>query len=101
MPVSFCVTSEGGGKPHICNNKGIIVCDEACLGWKNQKMCFHVLATSEKMGCLNETIQAYRRLKQPISYTATLTLREWGKSQELHRNAKVHQMYLSLKSRRM
>ena len=25
------------------------------------------------MGCLKETIQAYKRLKQPISYTAALT----------------------------
>ena len=103
MPDSFCVASEGGGKPHIVtrNKKGVIVCDEACLGWKSQKMCSHVLATTEKMGCLNESIQAYRRLKQPISYTAALThglSKSVGKNQVLHRSAKVHQMYLSLKS---
>ena len=75
MPDSFCVASEGGGKPHIVtrNKRGVIVCDEACLGWKSQKICSHILATAEKMGCLKETIQSYRRLKQPISYTAVLT----------------------------
>ena len=55
MRDSFCVASEGGGKPDIVtrNKKGVIVCDEACPGWKSQKMCSHVLATAEKMGCLN------------------------------------------------
>ena len=69
------VVSEGGGKPHIVtrSKRGVIVCDEACLGWKSQKVCYHVLATAEKIGCLKETTESYRRLKQPISYTAALT----------------------------
>ena len=45
----------------------------ACLGWKSQKMCSHVLAVAEKMGYLDETIQGYRRLKHPTCYTAALT----------------------------
>ena len=52
MPDSFCVASEGGGKPHIVtrNKKGVVVCDKACLGWKSQNICSPVLATAEKMG---------------------------------------------------
>ena len=75
MPDSFCVASEGGCKPHIVskNKKGTVICDEVCLGWKSQKMCSHVLAAAEKMGCLDKTLQAYRKLKQPINYTSALT----------------------------
>ena len=74
MPDSFCVASEGGGKPHVVtrNKKGVVVCDEACLGWRSQ-MCSYALAVAETMGCLDETVQGYRNLKQPTSYTATLT----------------------------
>ena len=36
-------------------------------------MCSHVLAAAEKMGCLDEAIQSYRRMKHPISYTAART----------------------------
>lgn len=39
MSDSFCVASEGGGKPHIVtrNKRGVVVCDEACRCWKSQK----------------------------------------------------------------
>ena len=58
MPDSFCVASEGGGKPHVVTRckKGVVVCDEACLGWKSQKMCSHVLAVAETMKQLFKAI---------------------------------------------
>ena len=62
-------------------------------------MCSHVLAVAETMGCLNETVQGYGKLKKPTNYTAALThglSKNVGKKQVLHQNVKVQQMYLSL-----
>ena len=38
------------GKPHmVCKTKkGSFACDEACLAWKSQKLCNHILAVCEE-----------------------------------------------------
>ena len=43
-----CIASESGEKPHIVtksqskHKEGAINCDDACLGWKSQRICAHV-----------------------------------------------------------
>lgn len=75
MQDAMCVASDSGGKPHIVckNKKGSFACDEACLAWKSQKLCSHVLAVCEEKECLAEFLTAYRRSKITGSYTAVST----------------------------
>ena len=50
MPDAMCVASESGMKPHIVSktNRGSLTCDEACIAWKSQIFCSHVLAVAEE-----------------------------------------------------
>lgn len=72
MEDGVCVASETGSKPHIVSisKKGSLVCDEACLAWKSQRLCSHVLAVAEEKGCLNEFLISHRRAKIQGNYTA-------------------------------
>ena len=56
MKNTKCVASESGGRPHIVarSTKGSLQCDQDCLDWKAQRICSHVLAAAESMGCLAE-----------------------------------------------
>ena len=73
-----CVASESGEKPHIVvqsrHKEGVINCDDACLGWKAQRICAHVLAAAESMGCLNTFLKGYNKgTKVQPNYTAAVT----------------------------
>ena len=72
MEDAMCVASESGSKPHIVckTKKGSFACDEACLAWKSQKLCSHVLAVSEEKECLEEFLIAYKRSKTTGNYTS-------------------------------
>ena len=51
MEDGMCVASEAGSKPHIVSKaKRSLTCDEACLAWKSQKLCSHVVAVAEEKG---------------------------------------------------
>ena len=75
MQEAMCVASESGSKPHIVckTKKGTFACDEACLAWKSQKQCSHVLAVSEEKECLEEFLIAYKRSKTTGNYTSVST----------------------------
>ena len=75
MQDAMYVASESGGKPHIVckTKKGNFACDEACLAWRSQKLCSHVLAVCEEKKCLEEFLTAYRRSKITGNYTAVST----------------------------
>ena len=72
MEDGMCVSSETGSKPHIVgkSKKGTLVCDDACLAWKSQKLCSHVVAVAEEKGCLDDFLTSYRRSKSTGNYTA-------------------------------
>lgn len=72
MEDGTCVASETGSRPHIVSRskKGSLICDEACLAWKSQRLCSHVLAVAEEKGCLNEFLISHRRAKIQGNYTA-------------------------------
>ena len=60
-PGSICGAPgmQDGSKPHIVckNKKGSFTSDEACLAWKSQKLCSHVVAVAEEkinFNCLQE-----------------------------------------------
>ena len=44
-----------------------------CLGWKSQRICSHVLAAAESMGCLEEFLQNYKGNKTCPNFTAAVT----------------------------
>ena len=69
------VASETGSKPHIVckTKKGSYSCDDACLAWKSQKLCSHVLAVAEQKQCLEEFLTGYKRSKTTGNYTAVST----------------------------
>ena len=75
MSDAMCVASETGSKPHIVSTtkSGSVACDEACMAWKSQKFCSHVLAVAEKRDCLDEFLASYRRSKVSGNYTAVCT----------------------------
>ena len=75
MSNAKCVASESGGKPHIIskNKKGTLSCDDACIGWKSQRICSHVVAAAESMGLLNSFVASYRKAKVQSNYTAVVT----------------------------
>lgn len=75
MSNAKCVASESGGKPHIVstNKKGILCCDDNCIGWKSQRICSHVVAAAESMGSLHSFIASYRKAKVGSNYTAVVT----------------------------
>ena len=56
MEGAMCVASETGSKTHIVSTskKGSLLCDEAYLAWKSQRLCSHVLAVAEEKGCLDD-----------------------------------------------
>lgn len=68
----MCVASEIESKPHILrkSKKGSLTCDEACLSWKSQRLCSHVVAVSEEKGCLDDFLTSYRRSKVAGNYIA-------------------------------
>ena len=57
MTNAKCVASKSGEKPHVVvqskHKRGVINCDNACLGWKAQRICARVLAAAESIGCLD------------------------------------------------
>ena len=59
------VASKSEEKPHVVvqskHKRGIINCDNACLGWKAQRICAHVLAAAESMGCLDTFLKGYNK----------------------------------------
>ena len=63
MEGAKCVASESGGRPHIVvrGTKGLLQCDQDCLGWKAQRICSHLLAAAESMGCLGEFFEKLQR----------------------------------------
>ena len=74
MTNAKCVASEAGGKPHVVVQKqGLLSCDDLCLGWKSQRICSHVLAAAESMGCLEEFLQNYKGSKTFPNFTAVVT----------------------------
>ena len=77
MTGAKCVASETGGKPHIVieskRRQGLLNCDDTCLGWKSQRICSHVLAAAESMGCLEEFLQHYKGNKTCPNFTAAVT----------------------------
>ena len=55
-------------------SKGVINRDNACLGWKAQRICANVLAAAESMGCLDAFLKGYNKgNKAQPNYTATVT----------------------------
>ena len=64
--------NETGSKLHIVSKskKGLLICDEACLAWKSQKLCSHVLAVAEERKCLDDFLTSYRTSKSTGNYTA-------------------------------
>ena len=72
MEDGMCVASAPGSKPHIVSKskKGSLNCDEACLAWKSQRLCSHIVAVAEEKGCLNAFLMSYRRAKIQRNYTA-------------------------------
>lgn len=72
MEGAMCVASETGSKPDIVSTskKGSLLCDEACLAWKSQRLCSHVLAVAEEKGCLDDFLTSYRKSKVTGNYTA-------------------------------
>lgn len=78
MSNAKCVASESGEKPHIIvqskHKEGVISCDDACLGWKAQRICAHVVAAAESMGCLDTFLKTYNKgSKAQPNYTAAVT----------------------------
>ena len=77
MADAKCVASEGVGRPHVVihnkQKKGMLSCDDLCLGWKAQRICSHVLAAAESMGCLGDFLQNYKGHKTFPNFTATVT----------------------------
>lgn len=78
MSNAKCVASESGEKPHIVvqskQKEGVINCDDACLGWKAQRICAHVLAAAESMGCFDNFLKGYNKgSKAQSNYTAAVT----------------------------
>ena len=77
MTDAKCVASEGVGRPHVVihnkQKKGMLSCDDLCLGWKAQRICSHVLAAAESMGSLGEFLQNYKGHKTFPNFTATVT----------------------------
>lgn len=72
MEDGMCVASETRSKPHIVSKskEGSLICDEASLAWKSQRLCSHVVAVAEKKGCFDEFLTSYRRSKITGNYTA-------------------------------
>ena len=73
-----CIASESGEKPHIVvqskHKEGALNCDDACFGWKSQRICAHVLAAAESMGCLDNFLKGYNKgSKAQPNYTAAVT----------------------------
>lgn len=70
-----CVARDAGEKPHIVsqNKRQEMVCDDMCVGWKSRKICSHVLAVAELMGCLKEFLRHYRGRKTLPNYTAVVS----------------------------
>ena len=76
MTSAKCVASETAGRPHIVTRntqKGLLQCDGDCLGWKSQRICSHVLAAAESMGCLSEFLKGYKGSKTHPNLTAAVT----------------------------
>ena len=78
MTDAKCVASEGIGRPHVVihnkQKKGMLSCDDLCLGWKAQRICSHVLAAAESMGWLGEFLQNYYKGHKTFpNFTATVT----------------------------
>ena len=75
MSNAKCVASESAGKPYIVstNKRGFLCCDDACIGWKSQRICSHVVAAAESMGSLNSFVATYRKAKVQSNYTAVVT----------------------------
>ena len=70
-----CVASDSGGKPHIVtkSKKGLVSCDDACIGWKSQTICAHTLAAAESMSCLEDFIWMFTKSKQQPNFTSLVT----------------------------
>jgi len=70
-----CVASDSGDKPHIVtkSKKGLISCDESCMGWKSQRICAHTLAAAESMGCLEDFIRMFTKSKHQPNFTSLVT----------------------------
>ena len=77
MTNAKCVASEGVGRPHVViynkQKKGMLSCDDLCLGWKAQRIRSHVLATAESIGCLGDFFQDYKGNKTVPNFTAIVT----------------------------
>ncbi len=72
---SMYVASATGSRPHVVSKtkKGNLACDDACMAWKSQTFCSHVLAVAEEKRCLSEFLSSYRRAKVTGNYTAAAT----------------------------
>jgi len=69
-----CIDSESGGRPHIVarGTKGLLQCNQDCLGWKAQQIYSHVLAAAKSMGCLGEFLRSYKGNKTVPNLTAAI-----------------------------
>jgi len=75
MENTKCVASESGGRPGLVSRsmKGLLQCDQDCLGWKAQRICSHVLAAAESMGSLAEFLKCYNGKRTIPNLTAAVT----------------------------
>ena len=51
----------------------MLACDEACMAWKSQRICSHVLAAAVKMECLCDFLSSLKRSKIMSNYSAVCT----------------------------